>query len=199
MTFKEEEIKHLKELYMAKVSQISPEDLATMNSDGSNDASSRTNTQEPCIPREPVAPSRTSKSASSHRNTIPDPSDTYMAFQYQESFNELARAAINEISKASGRMLGRAVSSQRTDRSLSSSERTSRAIVPAGPTRVDTTLRSRVVNIRKNLTVRNFFLQVAAEHFRACKNGMSWNPAVSDQVIPSGNRLLIVGDSLART
>ena len=64
MTFKEEEIKHLKELYMAKVSQISPEDLATMNSDGSNDASSRTNTQEP------VAPSRTSKSASSHRNTI---------------------------------------------------------------------------------------------------------------------------------
>ena len=63
MTFKEEEIKHLKELYMAKVGQISPEVLATMNSDGSKDASSRTKTQEPCIPREPVAPPQISQSA----------------------------------------------------------------------------------------------------------------------------------------
>ena len=83
MTFKEEEITHLKELYMAKVGQISPEVLATMNSDGSKDASSRTKSQEPCIPREPMAPSQ---SASSHRNTIPDRSDTYIAPQFQGSF-----------------------------------------------------------------------------------------------------------------
>ena len=41
---------------MAKVGQISPKVLATMNSDGSEDASSRKKTQELCIPREPVAP-----------------------------------------------------------------------------------------------------------------------------------------------
>ena len=87
ITFKEEEIKHLKELYIAKVGQISPEVLATMNSDGSKDAPSRTKTQELCIPGEPVAPRQTSQSASSYRNTIPDPSDTYMAPQSQESFN----------------------------------------------------------------------------------------------------------------
>ena len=70
ITFKKEEIKHLKEFYMAKVGQILPEVLATVNSDGSKDASSRTKTQELCIPREPVASPQTSQSASSHRNTI---------------------------------------------------------------------------------------------------------------------------------
>ena len=66
--------------------------------------------------------------------------------------------------------------------------------MPAGPIRGKTALRSRVVDIRKNLAVRNFFLQVAAEHPRACMNGMSWNPAISQQWIPSGNCHLIVGD-----
>ena len=38
IAFKEEAIKHLKELYMARVSQVSPEVLATMNSsDGPRD------------------------------------------------------------------------------------------------------------------------------------------------------------------
>ena len=95
ITFKKEEIKHLKEFYMAKVGQILPEVLATVNSDGSKDASSRTKTQELCIPREPVASPQTSQSASSHRNTIPDPSDTYMAPQFQESFDQLARDGIH--------------------------------------------------------------------------------------------------------
>ena len=95
ITFKKEEIKHLKEFYMAKVGQISPEVLATVSSDGSKDASSRTKTQELCIPREPVASLQTSQSASSHRNTIPDPSDTFMAPQFQESFDELARDGIH--------------------------------------------------------------------------------------------------------
>ena len=169
-----------------------------MNSDGSKDASSRTKTQELRIPRELVAPPQTSQSASSHRNTLPDPSDTYMAPQFQESFNQLARATMNQINRTSGRTLGKDVPSQRTDCSLSNSERTSRAIVPASPTRGKTALRSHVVDIRKNLAFRNFFVQVAAEHPRACLNGISRNPAVSDQAIPSGNRHLIVGDSLVR-
>ena len=43
---------------------------------------------------------------------------------------------------------------------------------------------------------RHQFTQVAAEHPRAGLNDMSWNPATSDQVIPPGNRHLIIGDSL---
>ena len=55
-----------------------------------------------------------------------------------------------------------------------------------------------MVDIRKKLAVRNFFLQVAAEHPRACLNGMSWNAAISNQTIPSGSRHLILGDSLVK-
>ena len=54
------------------------------------------------------------------------------------------------------------------------------------------------MDVRKNLAVSNLFLQVAAEHPRACLNGMSWNPAISDQAIPPGSRHLVVGDSLVR-
>ena len=38
-----------------------------------------------------------------------------------------------------------------------------------------------MVDIRKNLTVRNQFVQVVTEHPRACLNGMGWNPAISNQ------------------
>ena len=58
--------------------------------------------------------------------------------------------------------------------------------------------KSRVVDIRQNLMARHQFKQVAAEHPRACLNDMSWNPATSNQVIPPGNRHLIIGDSLVR-
>ena len=56
----------------------------------------------------------------------------------------------------------------------------------------------RVVDIKKNLMVRNQFAQVAAEHPPSCLNGMSWNPATSNQAIPPGNRYLVIGDSLVR-
>ena len=59
IAFKEEEIKHLKELYMASVSQESPEVLATMNSSGgSRDTHPMTKTQELCTQREPGLLSR---------------------------------------------------------------------------------------------------------------------------------------------
>ena len=101
---KEEEIKHLRGLYMAKVSQVSPAFLATMNSsDGSRDTLPRTKTQELCTPREPGAPQQISQSALSSRNTIPDPSETYLAPQFQESFNQVARATMSEINWTTGR------------------------------------------------------------------------------------------------
>ena len=133
MVFKEEEIKHLKELYMARVSQVSPEVLATMNSsEASRDTRPRTKAQELCAPREPEVTQQTSQPAPSPRNTIPDLSDTYLASQFQESFNQVARAAMNEINRTTGRTLGRVVPSQPYDHSPSSSEQTPRAIVSTG-------------------------------------------------------------------
>ena len=119
VAYKEDEIKHLKELYMAKVSQVSQEVLATMkSSEGSSDTRPRTRVQELCASRGPEAlvlrasrgpeaPQQTQPSASSQRNTIPDPSDTYLAPQFQESFNQVARATMDEINRTTGRTLGK--------------------------------------------------------------------------------------------
>ena len=182
---------------MARMSQVSPEVLATMNSsDGSRDTRPKTKAQELCAPREPGAPQQIAQSAPNH--TIPELSDTYMASQFQESFNQVARAAMNEINRTTGQTLGWVVPSRRLDCSSSSSERIPRAIVPTGTPRGGTTQKSRVVDIMKNLMLRNQFVQVAAEHPRACLNGMGWNPAISNQAIPPGSRHLLVGDSLMR-
>ena len=123
IAYKEEEIKYLKELYMARVSQVSPEVLAMMNSEASRDTRPRTSAQELCASRGPEAPQQTPRSAPNPRNTKPDPSDTYLAPQFQESFNQVARATIDEISRTTGLTLGRIVPSQRFDHSSSSSER----------------------------------------------------------------------------
>ena len=113
--------------------------------------------------------------------------------QFQDLFNQVARAARNAINRTTGRTLGRVVPSQRLDQSLSGSERIHMRITHGG-----TIQKSRVVDVRKNLTVCNQFVQVAAEHPRACLNGMGWNPAICNQAIPPGSRHLIVGDSLVR-
>ena len=199
MAYKEDEIKHLKELYMAKVSQVSQEVLATMkSSEGSRETRPKTRVQELRTPRGPEAPQQTQQSAPNERNTIPDPSDTYLAPQFQESFNRVARATMDEISRTTGRTLARVVPSQRRDHSSNSLERAPRTVASSGTAHGGTFQKSRVVDIRKNLMARHQFTQVAAEHPRACLNDMSWNPATSDQVIPPGNRHLITGDSLVR-
>ena len=199
VAYKEDEIKHLKELYMAKVSQVSQEVLATMkSSEGSSDTRPKTKVQELCASRGPEAPQQTKQSASSHRNTIPDPSDTYLAPQFLESFNQVARATMDEINRTTGRTLGRIVPSQRRDHSSNSSERAPRTVASSGIAHGGTFQKSRVIDIRKNLMARHQFTQVASEHPRACLNDMSWNPATGDQVIPPGSRHLIIGDSLVR-
>ena len=199
VAYKEDEIKHLNKLYMAKVSQVSQEVLATMkSSEGSRDTRPKTRVQELCTSRGAEAPQQTQKSAPSQRNTIPDPSDTYLAPQFQESFNRVARATMDENNRTTGRTLGRIVPSQRRDHSSNSSERAPRTVASSGTAHGGTFQKSRVVDIRKNLMARHQFTQVAAEHPRACLNDMSWNPATSDQVIPPGNRHLIIGDSLVK-
>ena len=210
VAYKEDEIKHLKELYMAKVSQVSQEVLATMkSSEGSSDTRPRTTVQELCASRGPEvldlrasrgpeAPQQTRPSASSQRITIPDPSDTYLAPQFQESFNQVARATMDEINRNTERTLVRIVPSQRRDHSSNSSERAPRTVASSRSAHGGTFQKSRVVDIRKNLMARHQFTQVAAEHPRACLNDMSWNPATSDQVLPPRSRHLIIGDSLVR-
>ena len=199
VAYKEDEIKHLKELYMAKVSQVSQEVLATMkSSEGSSDTRPKTRVQELCASRGPEAPQQTQQSASSQMNTITDPSDTYLAPQFPESFNQVARATMDDINRTTGRTLGRIVPSQRRDHSSNSSERAPRTVASSGTAHGGTFQKSRVVDIRKNLMARHQFTQVAAEHPRACLNDMSWNPATSDQVILPGSRHLIIGDSLVR-
>ena len=147
---------------------MSPEVLATMNSsDRSGDTRPRMKAQELFAPREPGAPQQTSQSASNPMNTIPDSSDIYLAPQFQESFNQVGRAAMNEINRTTGPTLVRFVPSQRLNHSLGSSERIPRAIVPTGTIRGETTQKSGIVDIRKNLAKRNLFVQVAAEHPRA--------------------------------
>ena len=93
IAYKEEEIRHLKELYMAKVCQVSPEVLA------SRDTRPGTRAQELCAPREPEAPQQTSQSTSNPRNTIPDPSDTYFAPQFQGRLwiNDVFQTMLREI------------------------------------------------------------------------------------------------------
>ena len=82
---------------------MSPEVLATMNSsEASRDTRPRTRAQELCAPRVPEAPQQTSQSASNPRNTIPDPSDTYLAPQFQESFNQVSTVAMNELNRTTG-------------------------------------------------------------------------------------------------
>ena len=105
---------------------------------------------------------------------------------------------MDEINRTTGRTLGEIGPSQRRDHSSNSSERAPRTVASSGTAHGGTFQKFRVVDIRKNLMARQQFTQVAAEHPRACLNDMSWNPATSDQVIPPGNRHLIIGDSLVR-
>ena len=149
---------------MAKVSQVSQEVLATTkSSEGSSDRHPKTRVQELCASRGPEAPQQTQQSASSQRNTIPDPSDIYLAPQFQESFNQVARATMDEINRTTGRTLGRVVPSQRRDHSSNSSERAPRTVASSGTAHGGTFQKSRVVDIRKNLMARHQFTQVATE------------------------------------
>ena len=105
---------------------------------------------------------------------------------------------MDEMNRTTGGTLDRVVPSHRFDRSSSSSERANRTVVSTGTAHGGTFQKSRVVDIRKNLMVRNHFAHVATEHPRACLNDMSWNPATSNQAIPPRNRHLVIGDSLVR-
>ena len=91
IAFKEEEIKHLKELYNARVSKLSPDHLAMM----SPDTTAKAKAQELCRPSEVTVQQRMSLPLNA-RITIPDPPDTYLAPQFLEKFEQVARATMQE-------------------------------------------------------------------------------------------------------
>ena len=185
IAFKEEEIKHLKELYMARVSQVSPEVLARMNSsDASRDARPRTKAEELCAPR--------ARGSSADITVCSEPE------KYETgSFRHLSGSPVSVVIQPGGQSNDERDQqdhwpdagfflSQRLDRSPSSSERTPRTIASTGTAHGGLVQKSRVVDIRKNLMVRNQFVHVAAEHPRACLNGIGWNSAISNQAAPQG-------------
>ena len=57
-------------------------------------------------------------------------------------------------------------------------------------------MRSRVVELIKDLNTPRTFNKIAAEYSRACLNGLSWNPATVHQPVLLGSQHLIIGASL---
>ena len=125
---------------------------------------------------------------------MPDSSDTYLALQFQEKFEQVAKAAILEIHRARDRSLSRIAHSQRAVQSLR--EKTTNLTEPTGPVPSGAKVRSRVLDIQKDLNTRRTFVQVAAENPRACLNGIIRNPAAIHQPGPTGSQNMIIGDSL---
>ena len=156
--FKEEEIKPIKELYNARVSKLSAEVPAMMNTE----TAAKSKTQELYRPSKMTAPQRVS-SPSNARNTIPDPSYTYLAPQLQENFEQVAKAAIQEINRVIDRGSSRSAPTQRVGQSPIRKEKSTNPTEPADLVPSGAKVRSRVVDIRKELNTRRTFVQVAAD------------------------------------
>ena len=183
IAFSEEEIKHLKELYNARVSKWSLDLLAMM----SPDTMANANAQELCRPSEVTVLQQRMSPPSTAKKTITDLSDIYVAPQFQ------ARATMQEIPRARDRSLGRINPSQRVKQG-----ETTDLTEPAGVVLRGAKARSRVIDIRKDLNNRKNVVQVAAGQPRACLNGMTWNPATIHQPVPTASQHLIIADSLVR-
>ena len=145
ITLNEEEIRHLKEVYNARNSKLSPDSLAIMNAD----TTVKAEPQELYKPSEKVAPPRVSSPANA-RNTIPDPLDTYLLPHFQETFERVAKATMKEIDRARYRSSGRIVPFKRAGQSSLRRERAADLTEPTGSVPSKTRVRSRVVDIRKD-------------------------------------------------
>ena len=131
---------------------------------------------------EVTAPQRMS-SPSNARYTIPDTSDTYLAPPFQEKFEQVSKATMQEIHRARERSLGRIVNSQRAGQSPIRKEQTTNPAETSSTVVGGAKMRLRVIDIRKDLNTRRTFVQVAAEHPRACPGddpptGANWQPTI---------------------
>ena len=176
-----------------KIEQVVTRCVAMM----SPDTTIKAKAQDLCITSDVTAQQRMS-SPSNARNTIPDHSDTYLAPQFEENFEQVAIATMQEIHRAWDRSLGGIIPSQCVGQSPVRQEKTTDLTEPSGPVLSEAKVRSRVIDIRKDLNTRRNFEQVATELPTACLNGMTWNPATIHQPVPTGSHHLIIGDSLVR-
>ena len=109
--------------------------------------------QEFYRPGEVTAPQQLS-SPSNARNTITDPSVSYLAPQFQKKFEQVAKITMQEIHRARDRSLGRIVPSQRACQSPLRKKKTTNPTEPTGPVPSGAKRRSRVIYIRKDLNTR---------------------------------------------
>ena len=119
------------------MSQLSPDVLAMMNPD----TTTKAKPQELYKPTEAAAPQQVSSPAIV-RNTIPDPSDTFLAPQFQETIEQVAKATTHEIHRARDRSSGRIVPSLRSGQSTVGRDRIADPSEPAGPVPSETRVRS---------------------------------------------------------
>ena len=155
----------MKELYNARVSKLSPQVLAMMNTE------------------------TTAKSKAE---------ELYRPSEVTAKFEQVVKAAIQKINQERDRSLGRIVLTRQAGQSPIRKEKPTNPTEPAGPVPSEAKVRSRVVDIRKDLNTRSTFEQVAAEHPRAYLNGMTRNPAAIHQPVPTCSQHSIIGDSLVR-
>ena len=151
--------------------------------------------QELYRPNEVTASQRLS-SPSNSKNTIFDPSDSYLASQFQEKFEQVAEATMQEIHRARDRSLGRIVPSQSAAHSPIGRDRVTDPTEPASPVPSGAKVKSRVIDIRKDLNIRRAFVQVAAKNPRACLDGMTGKPATIHQPVATGSQHLVIGEIL---
>ena len=118
----------------------------------SPDTTTKTKAQEIHRPSEVTAPQQMS-SPSNARNMITDPSDTYLAPQFQAKFEQVAKATMQEIHRARTEAWVESFLLS-VQASHPSGKKTTNPTEPAGPVPSGAKVRSRVINIRKDLNTR---------------------------------------------
>ena len=93
ITLKEEEIKHSKEIFNARVKKLSPDVLSLMISD----LTAKTKPQKLLNPSEAVVSPRMRLPANARKTTPDMIPDKYLAPHLQETFEQVARATMQEL------------------------------------------------------------------------------------------------------
>ena len=165
----------------------------------SPDTTIKAKAQELYRPSEVTTPQRMSSPSNARSRYLLRQLPTWhLSFRRISSRWPELRCSERDTPSETHRSLGRIVPSQCAGQSPIRKEKTTDPTEPAGPVLSGAKVRSRVIDIRKDLNNRRTFVQFAAEHQRACLNGITWNPATIHQPVPTGCQHLMIGNSLLR-